>query len=482
MAFFLSAILCFASGSVLVSLCWAGKGSSFSDVALRVSLSAGYGLGLFSVVFFVARVFDVKRQYAVDWLVCALLSAALLARFRKALGKPAAVATEECERWPAWFVRVLTAAFVTTLCAAIYAAIMRTLAYPHGSGWDAFAIWNLHARFLFLGGANWRDGFTPLLPWSHPDYPLLLPAAAAHFWTYLGYDDARVPAAIGFVFTFATAGVLVSSLSILRGQVQAMLATIALLATPAFIEQGTAQYADVPLSFFFLATVALVCLHEDRARSGPTAAHGLLVLAGLGAGFAAWTKNEGLLFLGAIIGASLFHLVIARRQTKPSPRGLGKNWFSFAVLAAAIVPGLVVIAYFKHSIAPPGDLFSDPGTTLHKLLTPARYWAVIQWYVKGFLRFGEWLLVPGTLLLLFLYIVTGRDTRGTGQAGFRTCALALSLTLAGYFVVYLITPYDIYWHLRFSLTRLFLQVWPSAVFLFFLVVRGAREELGDEGA
>jgi hypothetical protein len=46
----------------------------------------------------------------------------------------------------------------------------------------------------------------------------------------------------------------------------------------------------------------------------------------------------------------------------------------------------------------------------------------------------------------------------------------LILTLAGYFAVYLITPYDIYWHLRFSLTRLFLQLWPSMIFLFFLAV------------
>ena len=33
----------------------------------------------------------------------------------------------------------------------------------------------------------------------------------------------------------------------------------------------------------------------------------------------------------------------------------------------------------------------------------------------------------------------------------RASALALALTLGGYFLIYLITPYDIYWHLRFSL-------------------------------
>jgi hypothetical protein len=44
------------------------------------------------------------------------------------------------------------------------------------------------------------------------------------------------------------------------------------------------------------------------------------------------------------------------------------------------------------------------------------------------------------------------------------------LTLAGYFFIYLITPRDIYWHLRFSLNRLFLQLWPSAIFLFFVAL------------
>ena len=44
------------------------------------------------------------------------------------------------------------------------------------------------------------------------------------------------------------------------------------------------------------------------------------------------------------------------------------------------------------------------------------------------------------------------------------------MTLAGYFFIYLITPRDIYWHLRFSLNRLFLQLWPSAIFLFFVAL------------
>ena len=47
----------------------------------------------------------------------------------------------------------------------------------------------------------------------------------------------------------------------------------------------------------------------------------------------------------------------------------------------------------------------------------------------------------------------------------------LALTLAGLFAIYIITPYELRWHLRFSLNRLCLQLWPCAIFLFFASFR-----------
>ena len=138
---------------------------------------------------------------------------------------------------PGWIAPILTASFATAAIVAIYNATLRIIAHPHGEGWDAFAIWNLHARFLFLGGSHWRDGFNAIIRWSHPDYPLLLPAAIAHFWTYLGHDDPLVPAIVGFIFTFSTLALLVSSLASLRGRNAAMLGGLALSSTPFFLEQ-----------------------------------------------------------------------------------------------------------------------------------------------------------------------------------------------------------------------------------------------------
>jgi hypothetical protein len=431
----------------------------------------------------------IAHVIAIDLAVFIVLVVLLAMRLARRRSSSATISittsTGAAELRPAWLDRILRVSVLVALGAALYAAIVRVVAYPHGDGWDAFAIWNLHARFLYLGGEHWRDGFTSLIPWSHPDYPLLLPAAIAHFWTYLGHDDPRVPAAIGFVFTFATAGILFSALSILRGRVLAMLGALVLLSTPAFIAQGTWQYADVPLSFFLLATIALLCLHDRGSHisasqsASSRKSFGLLALAGVAAGFAGWTKNEGVLFLCAVIVARQVAFTWGPRNGDGAE---AKTTFMrrSGWLVAGCAPLVLLIVGFKHAVAPPGDLFSGPATMLHKLLTPARYWTVVQWYAKGFLRFGQWFPVPATLLMMGFYFVAGKDGEGAIRAGlrtsfrsssFRTSVLALMLTLAGYFAVYIITPYDIYWHLRFSLDRLFLQVWPSAVFLFFLGMR-----------
>jgi hypothetical protein len=296
---------------------------------------------------------------------------------------------------------------------------------------------------------------------------LLLPAAIAHFWVFLGRDDPRVPAGIGVAFTFATIGLLYGALSALAGRRKAMLGAIALVSTPFFIAQGAVQYADIPLSFFFLASVVLLCLFDGN-RSLPAADHwGWLVLAGLAAGFAAWTKNEGLLFLGSV---GLSRLV----QMKSAEGRSSRFRSSTLPLLVALIPGFVLVVCYKHSIGVPGDLFSGPATAFPKLLEPGRYWAILAGFAKGFFRFGHWLWIPGSVVVAGVSIAWGWDRAVTAKPGVCTSAMALAFTVVGYAAVFLITPYDIHWHLRFSLVRLLLQLWPSVLFLLFLSLRRAQ--------
>ncbi len=462
-------LLCAASGVLLVLLLWPRESAGGANRLLQGSLSLGFGVGLSSVIFFWSRASGGNNPLAADLDAFVLLLAGYFFR-RKRAAVVTTISLSHEKKAPGWLLLVLRAAFAIALLAALYSAILRTIAHPHGEGWDAFAIWNLHARFLFRGGAHWRDGFTSLIPWSHPDYPLLLPAAIAHFWTGLGYESQIVPAAIGLVFTFGTVGLLFSSLALLRGQISAILGGLTLLATPFFIEQGTAQYADVPLSFFILATIVLLCLHDQSTN----AAHprGLLVLAGISCGFAAWTKNEGLLFLLSILAARLLVFVITPSKPVTSEAPLQRNRNArqeatgFALFLAGIAPLLLLVAWFKRSVGASNELFSAIG--FRKLSDASRYYVILKWYGKDFLRFGDWLLIPGTVLLAGLYFAaSGKRVQGD-DPGFRASRIALALMLTGYFLIYLITPYDLYWHLRFSLNRLFLQLWPAVIFLFFL--------------
>ncbi|PYX78778.1 MAG: hypothetical protein DMG70_30355 [Acidobacteria bacterium] len=79
--------------------------------------------------------------------------------------------------------------------------------------------------------------------------------------------------------------------------------------------------------------------------------------------------------------------------------------------------------------------------------------------------------MPGTLLIIAYATILGKHGEASSRTGAATCAWALVLTATGYFAVYVITPYDLRWHLMWSLDRLFMQLWPSVLFLVFVTVR-----------
>ena len=131
----------------------------------------------------------------------------------------------------------------------------------------------MHARFLFLGGDDWREAFASGLDWSHWDYPLLLPLSIARGWTYTGGEGIHLPAVMGFLFTFLLLGLLLTSLSLLRGRIQGYLGAMVLMGTPFFIYMGTSQFADIPLAFFILTTLVMLFFQAGSPENRPGAAH-----------------------------------------------------------------------------------------------------------------------------------------------------------------------------------------------------------------
>ncbi len=459
-----------AGGSLLISVGWPRERAPTADLPLIVALGAGLGLGLSSVGFFIGLVgFGSSPGYfVVEVAGLAVLLALLFRRLRS--GEPGGFGRRPIGRRieaPLAF-WLLAPGFAVSLIAALLAFGYRSATYTHG-GWDAATIWNLRARFLFRGADHWRDAFSDLPgTWTHADYPLLVPGAVARAWSFIGSEPQAVPMLLGLLFVLATVFLLVGALASLRSRGQGLLAGILLLCCNTLIYQGAYQYADVPLGFFVLATfvaLALADTVEDRAG-------GFVALAGLTAGLAAWTKNEGLLFVLALFFAHL--LVIAHL------RGWRQALRRQGAMLLGLAPMLILVVAFKWGVAPPNDLVASlrPADIVDRLTDPGRLWYVLQAFGERFLTLSGW-LVPAPLALLLYLFVVGRGTSDLERESLATMAVTLGVLLAGYLFVYVVTPHDLTWHVETSMHRLLLHGWPSVLFTYFLVVENPEAAVAE---
>src|ERR1700758_3159574 len=78
--------LCFAVGYIVVSSAWTQEKSNKAEWFMKLFLSAGFGIGIFSVTFFVDRLLGIVNILATDLGLTAflLLVVCLLARARRA--------------------------------------------------------------------------------------------------------------------------------------------------------------------------------------------------------------------------------------------------------------------------------------------------------------------------------------------------------------------------------------------------------------
>jgi dolichyl-phosphate-mannose-protein mannosyltransferase len=470
----LSVLMCGVLGTGLVFLLWPSKKLSRFDFWIKSSLSVGVGLGISSCTLFVwLAVFGPSSMGFILTESLLAISIATLLWYRFTRYSPASSLTSPCLIQPKIESKLEISRFVSLL---FYAGLILTtlisirliFRQPHGQ-YDGLAIWNMRARFIFRGGAGWTDAFTKILSsWSHPDYPLLLPLSVVRGWYYVGSDTTIVPGLIAIAFALATVVLMFSSVAVLRGKTQGYLAGLVLLWPALYIRMAVSEYADIPLGFFILATIVLLYLHDRTQKSS------LLILAGLTAGLAAWTKNEGLLFLASVITAR-----IAFSALFPGQRRL---WISrLAYFSMGLMPVLLTLVCFKFRFAPANDLLSSQEfhLTASKLRDFSRYATILKAFKDQILGFDGWHTNPLYFLVIYTFClgvrIETRDRIVTATAITTICLVAL-----GYFFIYVTTPHDLMWHLRSSLARLLLQLWPAVVFIYFTLVRTPEQVLTEK--
>ncbi len=365
---------------------------------------------------------------------------------------------------PPWYLRGL---FLLAIALAAITFLVAATNNPHGDE-GAWSIWNLRARFLFRAGAFWRDAFSSDLSWSHPDYPLLLPSLVALCWKLAGQESINAPIAIAFLFALGTAGVLTSVVGVLRGKTQALVAGTLLLGAAGFISLSAAQYGDVPLSFYILAALALLCLQDRHPEDLRFSA-----LAGLMAGFAAWTRNEGVIFLAALIVARVITRVRFRDRAGPVALVPQMVW-----LAAGLAAPLALLIFFKLRVGGASDLLSEkPALVLQHLADPARWIFTIQSLVIALFGLGRFVVSIVLVLGLYWYLVRFR-VEERDRAALKFAGITLVLTLVGELAMDLAFVDLLPVELGTGLERALLQLWPAGVLLFFLA--SGPLQLGSE--
>jgi len=456
----LSLLILFLTGILIISILWP-KEDNLNHFGLKFWLAFGIGSGITSITYFFYTLFlntDLKGVIIPEIILLAILVAILF--FKKP--EFGILHRKKEDILPKnTLSRVISISFFVTALSSLLSFIIFSLKNPHGN-WDAWFIWNVHARFIYRLN-HLTDFFQNSPEWSHPDYPLLISATVARCWKYIGQEQILAPIIIAMLFTFGLVFLLSSSLSILKTKNQGYLAGIIMLCTFTFIQQGTAQCADIPISFFFLSTIVLLGLKDKFNKNS------LLILAGITAGMSAWCKNEGILFVISILTARFIALTV-------------ENGFKIAVkelalFFAGLIPILSGIIYFKLHLSPVNDIFLNQGINdfVSRILTPARYTEIFSQFlftIKYY--FGR---LTGLPLLIIYGFLIGINIKKEYKASILTIIITLCIMFAGYFGIYLISPHDLHWHLSTSLYRLLLQLWPAFLLLYFLIVKTPEEIL-----
>jgi hypothetical protein len=452
------------TGGLLVHLLWPDR--ELKNLVLQAFLGTGIGLGITSLSYFLYMSLFAGQHWFIALQVFTLvvaLAAVLWQARKQSSGFSVPRQLIRTSR-----VQLIFFAFGTVILLISLAGTASYILRRKQGDWDAWMMYNRAARFIYRDQSHWLGSFSAQMdPIFHADYPLFLAMNIASGWDTLGNDSPRVPMAQSAVFAVACAGLLAGALACAKSPGQAALGLIVFWGTPTVVTEGARELADVPLAYFFLATGVLIYLYFVHRKAG------LLVLAGFTAGLAAWMKNEGSVFvIAAAVG-----LAIAFLREKP--------WRVLLWYAVGLVIPLAIVLYFKFFLAPPSDVLSNgPARSIAQALDLARHAEILGAFWNELLTFGGWTLMAqpiGIMIVLLVYLLLTRTplTRKYRPI-FTAVFVMLAIQMLGYYAVYVITPYDLQWHLGFSIFRIFLQVFPLIAFVVFSSARSLESIFGGD--
>lgn len=417
-----------------------------------ISASLPAGFGIISLVLFFFYLLIPMAVSRLSWIFLAGMNLTLIWKMipqikKSALGFYAYLSDFKKPKWSLSIGLTLASAtlFIATLLPAIQHFLLSIATNIHG-GWDARYFWNLKAAFLFRSPEAWQGMFSPKLFWAHPDYPLLWPASLAWGWQALGHESSLVGPWISLVFYLSCAFLLIWYLAARISLAAGWMAGAFFLTIPHYLFWATALYADIPVTFFMTASGFLLILSLEQNHKP------LYVLSGLMAGLAAWTKNEGLLFLPWI------YLVFFIFLLKNNSRNFRATFRSILALTLGLSLPLFATLFLKMFLGSTGDYLGSQRTLqdyVALLTVPGKTWIIFTAFLAYMASFQAWRGLWWFFIMGVCVAVIFRKTN-TNRPSWVLFFLTLSIS-GGYALVFHVSPYEIVWQLQTALSRLLLH-------------------------
>jgi hypothetical protein len=328
----------------------------------------------------------------------------------------------------------------TILCYALYATLAPLWE------WDFWAIWGLKARtFLEIGGIDWRFLESRWNIFAHTDYPLLVPLNYDFVALLNGGWSDRWLGLLGVACAVALALVARSLAARETTPFFASLLTLLVAALGFSRYLGLAEGALIAFGGAGVLFVRAALLDDDDVCWR----HGALML-----GFAANCKNEGVALLGAVTIA-----MVATSWSRASTT-LRKLAPAYALAA----PWLILRA--AHVL--PTDIAGGSATS--------RLLARLPHAHELFLFLAQQLFKPWFWVAILIGILLAPAVARRRE---RFVFLVTAIQFFFYFVVYLMTPNRLRWHVLTSWSRLPAQIAVPIAFAVSLMLanslRGSQD-------
>jgi hypothetical protein len=284
----------------------------------------------------------------------------------------------------------------------------------------------------------------------HPDYPVELSLNVAWGWFIFRNETPRIPMAVAYLSTISLGAVFWAVLIKWKGIVAATVGTLVIFTIidmPAVI----GQYADPLLTLHLLSATALLYGYLKTRNAG------MLILSGLLAGFSAWVKNEGILFVGVL---SMVCFLAALTQIL--------KWQELKFFFIGLAGPLFIVLIYKLVVEWHSDLFSGLNSPNLQLLDFSRWLQIGKSFVTYIINYVHSPISIVIILLSYMLLI-GFDKR---EPKYHILLfLVFSGQLIGYFFIYLITPHNLQIHIATSISRLISHLFPLAILWLFVGFR-----------